>query len=336
MLIFIDESGTFARSEKASSPSVAAAFVVHEGGWPKLQDRYAKLRRQLPKSAAGEVKGSLLNEAQVAAVASLLRKAGALAFAVVLDTSAYDEADFLGHRQNFADSLIRGIPPDANPHLVKNVHASAAAASAMKEPLYAQARATIVLASSLIAHSIPYYALRQPKALGAFDWTIDGKDIATNDWEAWWRSLASPLLQSQSLSKPLGLPKGGDYRFLTPFLMETPDYLEAHFPESVTSRRGVNLAKIFFDKFRFSAAIEPGLEMADVLANAVRRALVGHLGLEGWEQFAAMMLPTYGFQLTTLGADKPARALPYKAAALRFVRGGRDMLTAAYRRSAAD
>jgi hypothetical protein len=115
--------------------------------------------------------------------------------------------------------------------------------------------------------------------------------------------------------------------------METPDYLEEHFPPQITARRGINLTRIFFDKFRFSSAIEPGLEMADILANAIRRALVGHLQPSGWLNFAAMMIPRKGFQLMTLGKGGSANTLPYKRVAVRFHHGGRNMFTPNHRRS---
>ena len=336
MLILVDESGTFARSAKRHSLSVVAALVVPEGVWPRILSKYSRLRRSLPKSAAGEVKGSLLSEAQFEAVASVLRRSGVLAFAVVVDSSVYTEDDFLAHRQGFADSLIRGLPPDANPILIENVHAHAASVLAMNEQLYTQAQTMLRLAKSVVAFSIPYYSLRQPKALGAFDWTIDAKDLVITDWETLWRSLAAPLLQTFSINDPLGLPEGGDFRYLSRFFMETPDYLEPHFPEHVTSRRGINLTKIFFDSFRFSSETEPGLELADLLANGIRRALVGHLQPSGWEQFAAMMIPREGFQLVKLGNGASVNSLPYIQQAQKFYLGGRVMLTPGYRRQVND
>src|SRR5687768_2982580 len=74
-------------------------------------------------------------------------------------------------------------------------------------------------------------------------------------------------------------------RRLLPFRsvhMDVPDWLPA--PENQTSGKGVDLRKVLMEDFRFSAAAEPGLEMADIVVNAVRRALTGNLSFPGWRE----------------------------------------------------
>jgi|CXWL01.1.fsa_nt_gi hypothetical protein len=327
MHIFIDESGTFARSAKAASPSVVAALVIPEGSWAKLAKKYAEHRRALPKNNAGEVKGGLLNEKQVATVAHTLSHSCSLAFAVVIDPAWYDEDVFRQHRQDFVETLTRDLKDDYPDHLKEAVKRDCAEVLAMPEQLYTQARVTWELARRLIECSIPYFAQRQPNALAAFDWAIDAKDLKVTNAEQWWRRLTSPLLEAISVEQPMALPVGLDYRFFQRFLMATPERLEPHFPTHVASRRGIDLQLIFHEKFRFSHDVEPGLEMADILANATRRALVGNLRAEGWNSFAEMMLPKWGFQLLSLAPNQAATHLPLEPAARRFLAGGRNMIT---------
>lgn len=69
--IFIDESGTFT-GIGADTPAVSTlgALILTSHRPPQLFSKYKWLRANFPKRK-GEVKGSLLNEAQVAAVVEL-------------------------------------------------------------------------------------------------------------------------------------------------------------------------------------------------------------------------------------------------------------------------
>ncbi|WP_095203368.1 hypothetical protein [Mesorhizobium carmichaelinearum] len=86
MHIFIDESGTFT-GVGADLPAVSTlgALILTSHSMPKLFRRYKRLRVNLPKNGKGEVKGSKLNEVQVAMVVELLRKNGAIFCASMID-----------------------------------------------------------------------------------------------------------------------------------------------------------------------------------------------------------------------------------------------------------
>lgn len=48
--------------------------------------------------------------------------------------------------------------------------------------------------------------------------------------------------------------------------------------------------KLLLANVRFSAAAEPGLELADIIVNATRRALAGSLGEAGWRGIPQLMI----------------------------------------------
>ena len=91
--IFIDESGTFT-GMGANTPAVSTlgALIIATHRLPKLFSKYARLRANLSKRK-GEVKGSLLNEAQVAAVIEILRKNGAIFCASMIDLACHKTAN---------------------------------------------------------------------------------------------------------------------------------------------------------------------------------------------------------------------------------------------------
>ena len=60
MHIFVDESGTFTRSEQQASVSVVGALIIPDVRLAGIEEKYAALRRDLPKDK-GEAKGRLLS-----------------------------------------------------------------------------------------------------------------------------------------------------------------------------------------------------------------------------------------------------------------------------------
>ena len=98
MHIFIDESGTFAGiGANAPAVSTLGALIIATHRLPQLFSKYARLRTNLPKRK-GEVKGSLLNEAQVGSVIEILRKNGAIFCASMIDLADHAAEDIAQHR----------------------------------------------------------------------------------------------------------------------------------------------------------------------------------------------------------------------------------------------
>ena len=105
--IYIDESGGFVPLERRKSKvSCIAALLCSSKVVNDLFAEFSQLARSLPTSG-GEVKGSRLNETQVASVIGLLEKYGALVEAQVIDAGWHKHRDLRAFRLRQADSIGR-------------------------------------------------------------------------------------------------------------------------------------------------------------------------------------------------------------------------------------
>ncbi len=199
----------------------------------------------------------------------------------------------------------------------------------MTHQLYVQSMVTFDVIETVIRHAVLYYCQRIPRELAAFHWVIDGKDKSrTTDWESWWSVVVMPMLQTGSLRQPMVAIAEGDYSHFERFRIRIPDYLAAHV-SSGADEFGIDVRKLITEHFRFSGEAEPGLEMVDILANAVRRAMVGNLRREGWQNIRDLMIHrrTQCLRMVSLGRTEPVPdALPYIHVLRHFLQGGRNML----------
>ena len=87
---------------------------------------------------------------------------------------------------------------------------------------------------------------------------------------------------------------------------------------------------------RFSSVIEPGLELVDILANAVRRAFVGNLRIEGWTDIRRLMIDRRGpyINLKVLAGLEFAIPPAYAAVLRHFTHNGKRMISPKYNRLA--
>ena len=90
--------------------------------------------------------------------------------------------------------------------------------------------------------------------------------------------------------------------------------------------------KLLLKDIRFSANVEPGLELVDVLSNAVRRALTNSLQKEGWQNIHRLMIhengsPYISFVLYQEGGDVVHNPTYANVVHEGFSQGGRMMLT---------
>src|SRR5208282_763525 len=119
MHIFLDESGTFAipQSSGRVSFSTMGALVIPTCYQRTNRKRYRRLRTQLPKDA-GEVKGRLLNESQVAGVVNLLVKSPVLFNVLAIDMAAQTAEAVVAHRDGQAEKLLLSVGPGHRPSLI--------------------------------------------------------------------------------------------------------------------------------------------------------------------------------------------------------------------------
>ena len=92
-------------------------------------------------------------------------------------------------------------------------------------------------------------------------------------------------------------------------------------------RTVIDLQMMYRESFRFSSDPEPGLELVDIVTNALRRGLIGNLGEAGWLPLRGLMIHRSDVYVTPVGfvaADQPV-AKPLLTAMNKFRTGGRNM-----------
>jgi hypothetical protein len=328
MEIFIDESGNFTTRADGSAVGVVGALVVTESQLPILQRKYEQLRPLLPKED-GEVKGRKLSESDVARVVDVAHRSGLIYEATVVDLAPRDSAAIERHRAGQCEGLTRKLTDQHHPDVVASVHELRRRLEETPLQLYAQSVATFDLLWRTLSHAATYHSQREPEALSRFRWIIDAKaPDGITDWEDWWSKVVKPIMQSRSLDEPFPELEGGDYSHMAAKETPIPEYLVKEFPR-LKGEAGLAMSGAF-GEIEFSAEPLPGLELVDVLTNAIRRALMGRLAQKGWIGIRRLMIhrrgPTY---IHPVGFEAEDRVVPSDTAAVihQFGTGGRSMLT---------
>lgn len=325
MHVFIDESGSFTGYHDQSL-SVVGALAIPGGKLDFIKRKYAKIRARLPLEK-GEVKGRLLNERQVNEVTTLLARNDAVFELTAVDLGFHTESEILAYKQKHAEEMLaradRFREPDRQ--LVEKACDQILATSL---PLYIQAITTFDVLHNIIKHIPLYFAQRQPQELATFSWIIDGKEPKKRtDWEMWWSWYARGALASMSMRQPAPVLKGADYSFFNRFNGNVDE-----------TSQGIDLRLLLAD-LQFSSAIEPGLELVDIVVNATRRALVGRLGEVGVCGISKLMIhrrePYISFIRLSEGADTIVLYPLYERIVRQFfASGGRSMLAPRFIREA--
>ncbi len=325
MHIFIDESGSFTGYHERSISAVGA-LAIPSGRLGFIQKKYSKIRSRLP-TEKGEVKGRLLNERQVAEVVTMLSRNNVLFEITVADLGFHDEAEVDRYKQQHLDGMLARVDRFASPdrQLVEEACRQIARTSM---PLYLQAITTFELLHTLIKHVPLYFAQREPHELAAFEWIIDGKEPSkVTNWEMWWSWYAQGALANMSIRRPAVVLESADYSFYDKFRGGNGD------------REGTNL-KLLLADVRFSAAAEPGLELVDIVVNAIRRALAGSLGEAGWRGIPQLMIhrPEQYIEFLIVGRQQDTiHRSAYSGIVNRFFsRGGKSMLAPRFLRAAGE
>lgn len=331
MHIFIDESGSFSGIGGDASISVVGALIVPESKWDKLRKAYARIRPRLPQDK-GEVKGRMLNEEQVAEVIQLLRRFECLFEATVIDLGLHTQEIVVRHQARQAEGMTNTLTEEHNPQLRESIWSARRQLEAFSTPLYLQTMLTFELVRDVLEIGPNYYAQRRPRELAAFRWVIDakGRQDTPTPWEQWWSKTILPWMQTAMLRAPPGFCRTFNFRHFSRFFAEPTEFFLSIQPEGQLDERAavVNINMLMKEHFRFSAAAEPSLELADIVTTTTRRAIVGNIGREGWRHLPSLIVNRKGENLHVLaltGADKPAKRLPYNDVIKAFRNSPRKM-----------
>ena len=316
MQIFIDESGIFAgQGDKALS--VVGVLCIPDKSLPKITGKYLKIRSQL-QLGGGEVKGKNLTEKDVNRVIEILRRNEAIFEASVIDVSAHNHAAVLEYRDALA-AYMESTLERFNTEGQKEVRETIGQLRRMPLNPFLQAMATVDVLESVLAHIPLYFSQRDGRELGTFKWIVDAKNHAgTTDWERWLSTYCPRVLAARSKTNPGGRLEGGDYTHFSKFEAPTQDGTPA-----------TDLQLLFAD-IHFSAAPEPGLELVDIVTTALRRALVGHLREDGWQDLRRLMIHRPDRHYISLMRLDGASSMPiepkYAEVVRKFTRDGRLMI----------
>jgi len=316
MNIYIDESGTFANPQKKDhSISTVAALVVPETQIPSLEKGFHDLKESWG-TPEEEIKGSKLDENQVSSVINLLASFDTILELAVIDLGIHDEAKITAHKNTQADNLSEHVDSQRSPILAENTRLLQEKLRALPNQLYVQSRLVVEVIWRAVQTSTIYYCQRIPSELGCFNWIVDAKDRDLTAYEEYWLTVIAGYIQTKSIQDPFIRLAEGDYSHFEKFYRPVPDYLLEHFPDLDTERSHPDATKIFKESLSFpNSRDDLGLQLADILANTIRRALVNNLQERGWSRLGELMLHWKNTSIQFLGVGisegVTLRDLPY-------------------------
>src|SRR5216683_1422030 len=176
MHIYIDESGIFRNpANKSNVASCVVALVIPSSQKVNLLNEYQELTADwFPRGE--EVKGSKLDEQQIASVVALLKRYDVVLEITVIDLGVHDEDEITAFKKQQADNITAHVKPEFNPDLKKQLNDLREAFLKMPNQLFVQAFMMFDLIPHTIQESVLYYSRRIPKELSQFLWTVDAKN----------------------------------------------------------------------------------------------------------------------------------------------------------------
>ncbi len=312
MNIFVDEAGTFsvARGRKWSI-SCIGSLVITEKDTTEILSKFKKLRQGWG-SNAGEIKGSNLNEPEISSVITFLSGYDLIFQVTAVDMRMQYSEGLTKHRMNQAKRITKHITKNHKPALFQSFLEIQKQLRNLSNQLYVQAVCTSELLYKVIQKATLYYAQRRPEELAEFYWTIDAKDQKITPYEELWTKIICPMLQTKSFKEPFIQLTEADYSYFSKYFgskLEPPEHLK-----SVASGKKpfdyVEIKEIYQRNLRFEQSDKNyGLQIIDILTNAIRRAMNGNLQISGWSQIGKLMVKSERgsqvIQLINFSGKKP-------------------------------
>jgi hypothetical protein len=324
MRIYIDEAGSFVPSSiPASSFSLVLALVIPTLREDELFFEFLRLRDRW-SSKEIEMKGSRLDEKQAAEVVNLLARFDVLMNFAAVDMLTHGKEVVDSFKARQADAITAHVTRDHYPDLVQHLVLIERSIRAMSNQLFVQAELTIGLILKVVQNAILYYVQREPKELGEIAWTIDRKDRTITEMEETWTTLILPAAEHHFVNKPLISLIGADYsHFENRYEVELAtnkdmadhvEWVRETFGDRGLPRSGrvIDAKLLLTEQQKFGDSRDSlGLQLADTLANILRRALNKRLQEPGWRDLGKLVVhdPQPGWFLQ-LGRDMDRRPVP--------------------------
>jgi len=299
MFIYIDESGTFAHTaEKRHSYACVGALTVPERNYRTILKGFKRLKCLWGRQGQ-EIKGRELDEKKVAEILMSLFKNGTKFHACATDM-LYNPAPAVGMiKDEQANRLLANVTDQHHPDLVKELKEVGDKIRNLPDQLFIQLCLMIELINAHLRDMIIFFAKEDPFELRSFHWVADRKNRSKTTYEDLWFTLLAPVIQGQQFSndfyKKIVFLKGGNYEYFKRYVKQVkkwPDYLPEQSPglRTKTDIEVVDIGPILKDSFTLADSAEkPGLQLADVVTNALRRAMMGNLQFDGWSELGRLM-----------------------------------------------
>jgi hypothetical protein len=257
-----------------------------------------------------ELKGRLLSENQIDQTINLCRRYDPLLFVRAIDLNHQSPDELAAFRAEQARRMTSSLTPKHQRSIREEAEQIAEYIRRMPEQLLTQGILTIQLIDDVLRGAIPYYSLRRPEELGAFGWRVDAKDHFETEGERLWRLLLLPFLQMISVRQPHIHPSAGDYSHFGRFESASlPEYVKQYAAqEDLKLQSGgqpIDLGEIVRGDFELSdSSSDLGLQLVDVLASALRRAMMGTLNRTAWKRLGSLMCSQVAMSRLSTGGDK--------------------------------
>jgi hypothetical protein len=301
MRIYIDEAGAFV-AQPSGQPlfSLVLAVVVPSSIEPKLFDALSGLFASWPHQVT-EIKGSKLDESQSAQLVDLVSSYDVIVQFFAVDMEMHGDRVVEDRKARQTDAVTANLTPEHHPSIAAQIRGLADATRRMPNQLFVQAFLMIELVLRVIEESTLYYVQRLPEELGSIAWIIDRKDRKITEMEDTWSTLILPMSESHFVTKPLACLRGADYsHFDARYGIRAGDeemnrhlawIREAYGIQGDDRGPGLNAGLLLSEQRQFSdSAGFLGLQLADMLAAILRRALNNRLQPGGWSRVGRMFI----------------------------------------------
>ena len=277
MFIYIDESGSFVLSPTAGSWNVVAAYVAPEADRRRAELALRELKLASNRAYTDEIKLRDIKEQQLKYFLQRLLNLDSILFISGIDLGQQKLSEIIEHQATQATKIRANKPRMIYEDGRASIESLASRIEQLSPQLYTQFVAQIDLLDQVYRATTLYYSQRIPATIGSFRWRIDEKNSVRPLFEETIRHMAPALLQSKSLEEPGIFVEGFDYshyeRAFGYRQDEIPKYLQEE--TGIEIKSASNLGKILSD-FSFVRSHDlPGVQIADILASAYRRALRG-------------------------------------------------------------
>ncbi|HEY6290488.1 MAG TPA: DUF3800 domain-containing protein [Terriglobia bacterium] len=304
MRIYIDEAGSFVvpPTTRPHSFSLVLALAVPSASEADLFYEFLRLRDDWPNPAV-EIKGSTLDESEAAQVIDLVCRYEVLVNFFTIDMATHGDQVVDDFRMRQAAAVTAHLTQAHHPNIVAQLHTQADKIRAMRNQLFLQAFLTIQLILEVIEEATLYYVQRLPRELGEIAWFVDRKNRTITQMEEMWTTLILPMSESHFARNPLKTLIGADYSHFDArygFTAETVDPQMARHLEWMQQVHGTRPlgggktalnAKLLLSDWRefLDSRDSLGVQLADMLATILRRALNDRLQFPGWENFGKLL-----------------------------------------------